>query len=301
MKPSKPVILVALVSLVTGGAYFWLSGPTTDLASACRPETIGLQPEAPAELVAMFDKSCAAALVASLPNGASLAFDLGYPSLAFGQSSKAEVMAALDAIAAEGDRGFFTNDSGVLGIVPPGPTHDFIQTTLDPAAAIPKAYNPLSAILALPLWGAEANNDVLAGACLTHDCSADQTKCPTSVGLSDKLRVATGSISLADFQRTCVVSFEWITALRRAGLVDTTCTSSLQINRAMTSPETLNAPCFGADFDFSSLPVISSGDIPRLIRSRGVAGLDQLGPGNVAAMQDAFPQTAAFLSSIARP
>ncbi len=272
----------------------WPKGP--DVATACAATSARIGAGAPAELAAMLDRDCAAAWVAEA--GPAAAFDLGYPSFAFEHAAKDEVMEVIAATINEGDRGFFAADPALLDQLDAGPLADTVRASLTPQAALAQADDVATVLQSVPIWNASGNAAVIVAGCNGVDCNSDESSCAGYVGMSDKLAVALGTKPLADVYAACPVSPGWVLGLRRAGLVDTACTSSLAVNRAMADPSALGTACFGDDFDASAIPAVSSADFPRLIRALGVTGLADIAPGTVAAMQSAYPEAAGYLNSI---
>ncbi len=283
--------IIGISVLVLAGVAAWAVWPKgTDVTTACAPAVAAIGTGAPEELAAMLDQTCAAALVAE--KGPALAFDLGYPSLALATGDRDEVLAVIDATIGEGDRGFFAADPDLPAALPAGPTADFVSAAMDPAKALSQADDIAAVLRAIPIWGADSNLEIIARGCGDYDCTGDISECAGYVGLADKLAIAEGTTTLAEVQSACPISPGWILGLRRAGLVDTACTSTLAVNRAMADPASLGTACYPADFDASSLPGIASADYPRLLRAHGVADLSS---GTLDAMQSAFPEAAAFL------
>ncbi len=287
----KAVIGIGGLALV--GFVAWTMWPKEpDVATACAPVTEAIGAEIPTELAAMLDRTCAAAFVAV--NGPSRAFDLGYPSLAFDHADENEVLAVIDATAGEGDRGFFASDPAILDRLPDGLTADFVRASRDAQAALSQANDVGAVLRAIPIWGNDANMEVIVDGCGDFDCATDASDCAGYVGLADKLRVAQGTATLAEVQTACPVSPGWVLGLRRAGLVDTACTSTLAVNRAMADPATLGTACYPSGLDASALPAIGSADYPRLVRANGIDGVSA---GTLRVMQSAYPEAAAYLTT----
>lgn len=285
-------ILGALVVIGAGIAWAVLpAGPDTE--TACNGSAIGLTDNAPADLVAIFDRDCASALVTE--QGVGIAYDYGYPSLLMQHAPSDDANAAIDAIIAEGDRGFFANDPTVLDQLD-GDAADFVRASLAPQDALAAASDPTMVLQSIPLWNADQNAEFIIAGCETTDCTADLTECDGHVGLADKLALATGDKSLDDVYASCTISPTWVLALRRAGLVDTSCTSTLTVNRTMAAPDTIGLACFPADFDAQTLSGIGSADLPRLLQARGPSGLTDIGAGNMLALQSFYPSIVTYIT-----
>ncbi|MEO9862789.1 hypothetical protein [Yoonia sp.] len=285
-------ILSALVVAGVGVAWALLP-PGSAVATACDGTAVSLNETAPAQLVAIFDRDCAAALVDE--QGLGLAYDFGYPSLVLQHASADEANAAIDATIAEGDRGFFANDPAVLEQLD-GAAADFVRASLFPQDALAAATDPSVVLQSVPLWNANQNAPIIIAGCETTDCDANLTDCAGYVGLADKHAIATGEKTLADVYASCPISPTWVLGLRRAGLVDTACTSTLAVNRVMDAPETLGDACFPADFDAQTLPGIGSADLPRLLRVRGPSGLADIEAGNMLTLQSFFPSIVTYIT-----
>jgi len=283
---SRILVLAITFSLMAGlGGWYWLSR-STDIAICDRAVT-GLASDAPLQLAAMLDRDCAIVYIGQSKDPARTAIDFGYPSLAYDYATRSDVDGVLEAVVLEGDRGFFMSDPAILDLLEPGPVTDFVQTTFAPETA-----TTVATLHVLPLWGSPGNSAQFVKACETIDCITDKTLCPARVGLADKLRLARGEATLGVIADSCEISFEWVRALRVAGLLDTACTSTLQVNRIMDDHTRVAEPCFGPDFSIKSEPAVGANDLIRFIRLKGVNDLDK---ETVDVFSISYPEAASFL------
>lgn len=252
-------ILTTLVVLMPSCAAF---------ADDCAQQA-DLSGEPPAALVAMLSPDCYDHALKDLTTPQT-ALDYGYPSRLFGLVSDAEASEIMALSAAEGDRGFFAADGDILthlDAIGDRSAADFVIASLAPAATLKKGPASPDFLMALPLWGRPENSRLLVQYCKQHDCEATRTQCPDQVGFADKLAVAQGKMTLDDAQVLCPASFEWLRALRQAGLVDTACTSAMQINMTMANPDLIGEACYPPGLSLDEVPAASAADAIRLIRS----------------------------------
>ena len=93
-------------------------------------------------------------------------------------------------------------------------------------------------------------------------------------------------------QSSCPETFEWLRSLRRAGLIDTTCSSSFQINGVLQGLLPLDAPCFDPQRGLGPFSVASPTDTVRFLRQTRGMQPDAATLGVVAGY---FPEIAAYL------
>ena len=279
-------IVAASVVLITPCAAF---------AAGC---TLPGQP--PAKLVAMLSPDCFDAALQDRADARS-AMDYGFPSRLFGLLPKAEAVELIAMAAQEGDRGFFVADRSILDHVDAlsEPAADFITASLAPAETLLTGEASADFLLAVPLWGQPENGPLLTDYCARHDCQLTETHCPDRIGLADKLAVASGSMTLQQAQALCSPSFEWLRALRHAGLVDTSCTSTMQINRTMADPALLDAACYPPDLSLMDLPAATSADAVRYLRKHLThSSLAPLPAGSLDYIASQWPELAGYLQAL---
>ncbi len=287
---SRILGIVLLASFgIGGGIWYWFAEVNKNEGFICDRTVDGIARDVPLELAAMLDRNCAAVYVAQSEAPVRTAFDLNYPSLAYNHVSQPEnVDAVIESAVTQGDRGFFMSDPAILDMLEEGEVADFVRTIFDPATA-----NNAATLHVLPLWQSPENAAQFLSACKNIDCTEDKTICPTRVGLADKLRLAGGDVTLADIVNTCKISFDWILALRRAGLLDTTCSSTLQVNRITGDPSRFEEPCFGSNFSVLAEPAVSN-DLVRLIQQKGIITLDG---ESLKVLARSYPKAADFLAT----
>lgn len=266
-----------------------------------RADDCALPGEPPALLTALLSPDCFQAAMPR-PMDPRTAMDFGFPSLLFTLLPEAEAVEIVSLARQEGDRGFLAADPGMLQRLDslPPPVADFVAASLAPEQALSAGRAGTDVLMALPLWGRPENARLLAGHCAAHDCQPAPSRCPDRVGLSDKLAVATGEMTLQQAQGLCAPSFEWLRALRQAGLVDTSCTSTMQINRIMADPALLDAPCYPADLSLADLPAASPADAARLLRQHLRQGppATPLPEGSLDYIQRYWPEMGAYLRAM---
>lgn len=254
----------------------------------------------PSTLIAMLGPDCFDQVQKKFD--ARTVMDLGYPSRLFKLISKTEVLDLLSMAVNEGDRGFFESDADILLQVEgwgDTKTVEFIQATLSPEEILQKKEVSTDFLMALPLWGRPENSQFLVDYCEGHDCEVTRTACPDSIGLSDKLAVAKGEKSLNEIQNLCPMSHEWIRSLRQAGLVDTICTSTMQINRVMVDPETLNNACYPQEMSLQDIPAATTTDAIRYLRQYLLHDpMRPISDGNIDYISEYWPDVADYLTTI---
>jgi hypothetical protein len=204
----------------------------------------GLPESSPRFLVAIFNYECAEYYPdLTKDERTEFALNLGYPSLLFDLRSSVEVVDLVKATAYEGDRGFFLFDPKILNALEErasfhdlDKTIDFVSAALKPEKEFLQGAVSYDFLIALPLWKNPDNMKRLLDWCSANSCNITPTQCSGDVGLADKLALAKGDISFEEVYTQCPANFRWIRALRRAGLVDTTCTSAYQINNILNLP-----------------------------------------------------------------
>ncbi len=302
MANRTPVVpALALVGVVAAAAG-WLA--LRQPSAACAPEGAGLAAGAPWQLVAVFRPDCLAqAPGLTDAEKARVAMDMGYPSLVLRLSGREEALAALAAVADQGDRGFFTGDPAIGDALAaareplPEGLASFVRAAVWSGTPAAGERPDAAFLLALPIRDDAANRAAFVAWCGADACAAAPGDCGGEVSLADKLAVARGAVTPGAMAAQCPVTPERVLALRRAGLVDTACTATLQVNLALEDPARLAGDCYPAGADIARLPAISSADAIRMLRrlpARPAPG--QVDPALVAALGGAWPGIAAWLA-----
>ncbi|MFP7675711.1 hypothetical protein ACG74X_20445 [Marivita sp. S0852] len=269
---------------------------SADDDASCDPKGAGLAVGAPLELQALFDIDCARSLVTVRgETGAALASDLGYPTLLLEMRPHDEAIAFLQAVAEQGDRGFFAFDPLIAERLREGGAPENLQAFV--ASATPRSEGAETTPDMIDVFSNSAANDDLIALCQSADCDGEPTICPGLLALSDKLALAEGRVSLRETLRLCPPSFEWILALRRAGVVDTSCSSTLQVNLAMANIDKLQVPCFDQGTALADLPARTSSDAIRLLRQRLVAGVP-IAAEDLQIVSSVLPEAARYLENL---
>ncbi|PTV93953.1 hypothetical protein C8J27_1102 [Rhodobacter aestuarii] len=277
MTLSRPVIVFAGAALVAAVAAFFIVSqrqiPARDGRIACDGTSVGLGAEAPWQYVALFSYDCAAtAPVADRDARVRLALDYGYPSLLVRDIGEAETAQIVAAAIEEGDRGFFSADPHIAARVASWPealrppaVEAFLSTLPGLVAATSGPFDgPM--LDSAPLWHESHFAPQIVEFCARGNCQDGEQGCGGPVLRAAKARVAQSAAALSAVQASCQPSFEWLRALRRAGLVDTACSSAFQINGVMQGRLELDAPCYDPQRGLGSLPVSSPADTLRFLR-----------------------------------
>jgi hypothetical protein len=311
----KNIILIVVIA-VTLGAGYWLffAGPGIERATGeCDRETHGLPPEAPLEMAAMFDRNCAIEFIEqSDRNAVELARTLGYPSLLFGRMSVTDIETLMKLAVDAGDRSFFEKDPVILQRLEDMNTSggdlteviDFVAS-MKPSDELLEGGDITKRLGYLPIWQSTENANFLIQACAKVDCETQTTSCDGNVGLSDKLALAQGRLGLATLIKKCSATPErpgWLVALRRAGVVDTECSTALQISAALTDPETLLAGCFTKHMQPGNYRSKTSSDIVDFIHEWITVGRPfKVSGKTLEYIMRYFPKTAEFVATSLQP
>lgn len=302
---------VVAVSVLLAMTLTSRDGDTAQPSLACDPVARGLPQDAPHELVAFFDDTCAKALVAEDPSSAPFrAISLGQPQLLIAYGKPSEVMDLLSQLVLQGDRGFFRGHPGVLAALPNGgqpQEKDRVATYLSalfaPQDGPPPGQDAAFWARSLPVYEAPAGAEALRAYCSTGACEQAPTVCPGEVGLGDKLRLVTGQMELSDLAALCPPSPEWVLSLRRAGVIDTSCTASFQVNRALQRPDTVLESCAVSQETFDEYVMFGYGaeEVIMLLRQIGLQqGLAILPDTAFDLLADHFPSASSYLKQRAR-
>lgn len=303
----RPIHAVTVLLVFTGiAAMLFLQRADQDVeAPACDLAELGLSRDAPLEFGAILSRDCASRYVAEIPDrAAGMMLTFGYPSLLFDYVPQKDALQVISGAMGEGDRGFFAYDEEILARLNALPKSPEIQKikyflTLAPRAeAPPQSPDTAWGLSVLPIWeDAEAATLFVQG-CQTIDCQDSRTSCPGEVGLRDKLKLARGDMRLSDVIALCPISREWILALRRAGVVDTFCTSTLQVNAALNDIAFLERGCFPEDVQLHYYDALTPNDAVMFLRDRFARqALDEIDKPSLDYVANYFPGTAAYLSS----
>lgn len=273
--------------------------PSADWQVACDGASQGMGPDAPWQYVALFSYGCAAvAPITDRDRRVQFALDYGYPSLLVRDIGEAETAQIVTAVIAEGDRGFFAADPGVAAMVAAWPddlrppaTVAFLST-LPGQPPAPRPFD-VSMVEAAPLWHDGRFAPQIVDFCAESGCQDLPQPCNGPVSPAAKARIAQSAAALSTVQTSCPPSFEWLLALRRAGLVDTLCSSTFQINRVMQGHQALDAPCYDAQSGIGASPVASPADTLRFLREMRGTRPDAATEKVIA---EYFPEIAAYLA-----
>jgi hypothetical protein len=306
---SRSYLSIAVLSALVGVAQYFgvaISTKTTSEVSdmmPCLAKTVNLPDGAPPELVAVLSQNCAAFMADHNPDmRLSLAQDYGYPSLMWGHFPVDEVIKSWSALVDEGDHEYFRNDADIQAIVLASSLSNTVKAFV--VSATEKSRAPINNIdlslwaTTLPIWNDRDASEQLMSACNANNCKGPPTRCPENVGLEDKLLVASGAKTLAEVVNDCPLTVGWLVALRRGGMIDTTCTSTLHINRIINQGLNPTKACFSEDNRTSGTSVSTSADILRQLRFKLMANPSSLpDPAAAADLQLYYPQINDFYTS----
>lgn len=289
--------LVALTVVMCGT----LEVAYAETSNACDLSVVGIADASPpAELAAILNYDCAADYLDKNPDiAAGMAINMGYPSLLLEHTTDAQAIELMETAAADGDRGFFADDPEILynleELDVPYTLLAFVRTATG-SSYLNEAENSAAYLERINLWKSPVNARLLTRSCAKYGCEEKTTTCPSEFGMADKMRIAAGDIDLYESIALCDISPEWIISLRRAGVVDTSCTSIMQINAALQDPGRLPGQCLESSKQLSGYNAIGSTDYSRYIRRRAASGdLLKIDRQSIDMIGYIFPETANYL------
>lgn len=306
---SRFVKIAAVAGVVLAGIGFLLL-PRQE-AAVCLPEDIGLQASAPLELAALLNEDCMRAYAREAPDRLPDALlDFGYPTLLLETEPRVDVLALFVGAVTSGQRSFFANDRAILGRLADMRQSAQIEEISDfVAASQPEthaAYTPYDMerfLRFLPVWQNPEGQARLIDHCKEFDCAESRTVCPGALALSDKLALVSGDQTLIDIIGLCPVGADWqadaawITTLRKAGVVDTTCAISTQVNAALNDGLSLEEPCFTQDRQIGDYAGYASGDVATFLKRKVQTGMPEV--INAASLEIMFQFSPAITEYIA--
>lgn len=299
-----------LTCIVAAISFSWFE--RTRHVPVCERAAIGLDDTVPIILAAILDEACALEHRERDPSTFPDAFvDFGYPSVLLEEVPQDQALELFYQVVDAGERDFFARDAKIVNLLSSAEYAAKFSTFLDFTVAsqpnLWSTYEPQSEaefLRALPIFQDEDGREFFTKACENFACDQDMTICPQQLGLSDKLALALGHASLVnvigqcgeltDYQRF----FEWYPALRRAGVVDTKCSLTLQINDASIDPMNLTRACFSDGRQLGDYSAFTNGDIVAFVR--GVVGAGNsvpLAADTLMAIEKYSPDLAAYLTA----
>lgn len=303
MKPGRIALTTALLIafIVMGSLKFRYY----TVAKACDPVQIGLPADAPAQLVAILRFECAETFP-GIPQSerARFALEFGYPSLLFGHTPEDEIFSLLDDISQKGDMGFFVSDPNILNLLNERSLDPRVSRFIDFVRAANFQYIDEKDpninerfLVALPIWENPTNMRRLDDWCSTNACPKTTTICSKDFGLVDKLALVRGQMSFQRAYSLCPLTFDWIFALRRAGIVDTICDTAFQANNIMNGTKEIGEPCFPEHFSYSESTTSSPGDVVLFVRNaHKTRKLFTISEQNMKKINEYYPDIYDFLS-----
>eukprot|EP00913_Durusdinium_trenchii_P010530 g9874.t1 len=284
----------------------------------------------PAGAALLVTRECAKALAESGKEGdAYLAMEAGFISSAVGHLDDEKLLEALETAVRQGDQGFVSQDS----LLPAAlrrmaeddakladrilVVHDFVLAahTIDPehsAKAQPEApTDPARFALFLPVWRDEAARNAFRTFCDREDCGPVLTgldPCTLDDGLerSAKRAFSTDPRAFMGKLAQCTVNLEdpeLVLTLRRLGIIDASCTSTMQVNAIAQAGLVDGASCRMLLANISDQPALSASDIVRYVRMIAAGELKvppERQAANAASFDTLSPATAKRLSDTRR-
>lgn len=303
MKPRWIALSIALlIALIAIGSFQFRYYTVT---KACNPVQIGLPDDAPAQLVAILRFECAETFP-SIPGAEKerFALEFGYPSLLFGRTPEHEIVSLLDDISQTGDMSFFVSDPNILNVLYQRSFNPRVSRFIDFVRAAnfqnidqndPNINERF--LVALPIWENPANMRRLDDWCSRNACPETTTVCSKDFGLVDKLALVRGQMSFQRAYSLCPLTFDWIFALRRAGLVDTICDTAFQANNIMNGTKEIGESCFPEHFSYSESTTSSPGDVVLFLRNaHKTRKLFTISEHNMKKINEYYPNIHDFLS-----
>lgn len=291
VKTKKIAIVAAIAGVVAIGAFVVMRD---DPLPVCDRSALSLPDDAPLELAAILNRDCAVAFIRQSDDPREAALTMGYPSILKDYVRKSEMHELLDLLVSYGERDGIRRDDGFLtyldDIGEDGRVKDFAVSTLAPER-LSEGGDLTARLDYLPIWKDPQNVSRLISACEGLACDT-KTNCESQVGLQDKLAVAKGEITLDSLVARCEPAPEWVMALRRSGVVDTSCSGTLQMN----APQSLTAGCFAAGIQVDAYSSFTPGDSIAFLRNWNMQGRTaRIHPASLDSIAFQFPSTAEFL------
>lgn len=281
MSKARIFSIAFLSFIVLIGFGIFVLRPDTEEAS-CNRQKAGLEPDTPLELAAILDEDCMRLYAREAPDRLPEAFlDFSYPTLLLETENRQDVLNLFTMAVASGERHFFADDPEILNRLRDMRRTAQIEEIIDFAAASQirsqathDLYDMERFLEYVDVWENPAGQSLFSEMCQSHDCAISETICPNSLGLSDKLALVEGNSTLAETIALCPrgqdfeSDREWFTALRRAGVVDTTCTVTTQLNAVLNDGLSLEEPCFGPMRQIGDYSGNTPGDVVRFIERK---------------------------------
>ncbi|NSX57008.1 hypothetical protein [Parasulfitobacter algicola] len=281
MADKKKMGAIALTCVVAASlvAYLLLSEET---GAVCNRQAIGLEDNAPLELAAILNEDCMKHFMKENPDRIPAALvDFKYPTLLLDAEPQDDVFALFQAAIFSGERSFFENDlsirerlSKMRQTAEISSMIDFVVASQTETAAgyVP---NDMERFLTfLPVWKNAVGQTLFLDHCADYDCAGHITSCPVRLGLSDKAALVEGDRSLAETIALCPIAHDWengqqwFTALRQAGVVDTTCSVTTQVNAALNDGRSIENACFSQENQIGDYSDNTSSDVVTFIKQK---------------------------------
>jgi hypothetical protein len=208
-----------------------------------------------------------------------IAMEMGYPSLLLGSRTEEEIIQTLHLIVQEGDHGFFSSDPYIVpalrklaeesnsNVDAIEDIHDFALSAqpLQSGLQTALAFNINQYLQYLPVSKQSKQAELFSEWCKNESCVSKASDCSSSVSLQDKLDLVSGKQTVEQFFLSCSQNPESIKLLRKAGIIDSYCSSTMQINRVLQSQAKIDDLCFYQEFSFEN-GAANSADIARYLR-----------------------------------
>ncbi|MEF2074820.1 hypothetical protein [Consotaella aegiceratis] len=236
----------------------------------------------------LVDADCAKAMAATgKRENAVILLDAGYPSVLVGQFESNDLMLALEQQVDQGDHGFFSTDRSLGSVLQifadENPdladqalrVRDFAlasqaATTGQDTSAEPSDRKRYA--MFLPVWQSNKTRENFLRICSEADCGtppATFNACDVEEMEANKLAYANDPASFMAKAEKCDTSLQnlvFVQALRKFGMIDSSCSPTMQINAVVKTGLEAAASCTGLLKAISEQSAFSSADVVRYYR-----------------------------------
>jgi len=282
--------------------------------AACDRTAVGLEEDAPLVLAAMLDDDCLRAYLDDEPGSARDALiNFGRPLVVLERLESAAATELLNVQVTWGERSLLSGGAALVAALRDHRRSDEMEKVIDFVAAndasLRQSYEPFDQaffLRSIPIWQDPEGQAFLEQACADFDCVSDVTVCPRVVGLADKLAVVRQETTATRVWQQCDAFtadlgpsiFDWASAMRLSGIVDTTCSFTLQMSAVRDAPELLESPCFGDGRQIGSYASVGSTDYVIFIKRKAVSGEpEQIDAASLTSIATHYPEIARYFAT----
>lgn len=247
---------------------------------------------------------------------AYIAMEAGFISAVVGHIADERLLQALETAMQQGDQGFVSSDTSLPaalrllaekdGLLADRilAAHDFVlaaQTVTPGHSAQGKPADPARFALFLPVWRDDMARKTFLSFCEREDCgpvSMALDPCVLDDGLERSVKRAFSTDPQAFIGKLAqcrlnVESPEFVLRLRRFGIIDASCTSTMQVNAIAQSGFASGASCRTLLTNISDQSALSASDVVRYVRMTATSELN-LSPQRQAANAASFGALSPF-------